>query len=78
MNTGVTFIAKRNQVVGHIVAAMTAEMLMVDLQIRHCAAELASPAIPAQNMVTKLFVQSGVESHGRAFRQAGHDAIASA
>jgi hypothetical protein len=38
---------------------------MVDLKIGHCAARLASPAIPAENLIAKLVVQFAVQAKAR-------------
>jgi len=46
---------------------MTAEFLVVNFKIRHGAAGLASPAIPAEYQSAKLFVQLGIKPQALAF-----------
>ncbi len=45
MNLLVTTIAERNQVLFRVMAGVTAEFLVVDLQLLHGSAALAPPAI---------------------------------
>jgi hypothetical protein len=42
--------AKRDQVLFGIVAGMTPKLFVVDLQVRHRAAQLTPPAIATQNL----------------------------
>ena len=54
---------------------MAAEFLVVNLEIRHCAAQLASPTVAAQYLVAELFVQGGVKPQARSlWSDAIHDA----
>jgi hypothetical protein len=56
MHGGVAFAAQRDQILLGIVAGMAAKLLVVNLKIRHRAARLASPAIPAEHFVANLVV----------------------
>jgi len=56
MHAGVACRTERNQVLGLVFARVAAESFMVNLKIRHRAASLASPAIPAEYLVAELFV----------------------
>jgi hypothetical protein len=51
MCTGVASSAHRYQVLLGIIAGMTPKLFVVDLQVRHRAAGLASPAITSQNLL---------------------------
>jgi len=59
--------AKRNQVFFGIVAGLTAKLLVMNFKIRHGAAGLASPAIPAEYFVAEFFVWLGIKPQARAF-----------
>jgi hypothetical protein len=43
--------AERNQVLFGIVAGATAKLLVMDLQVRHRAAQLTSPAVATQDLL---------------------------
>jgi len=62
MQTGVACGTECDQVFFRIFAGMAAEFLVVNLEIRHCAARLASPAIAPQYLVAELFVQVGTKA----------------
>jgi hypothetical protein len=51
--------AERNQVLLRVVSGLAAEFLVVNFQVGHRATRLASPAIPLEYLVAKLFVQGG-------------------
>ncbi len=57
--------AQRNQILLRIIAGVAAKVFVVDFQVRHCAASLASPAVPAQHLLAQAFVQFYVESNAR-------------
>ena len=59
--------AKGNQVLLGIVPSVTAEVFMVNLEIGHNAAELASPTVSTQHPDAKLFVQFGIKPQARTF-----------
>jgi len=49
---------------------------MVNFKIRHGAAGLASPAIPAEDLVAELFISFGIKPQARPFRSGPiHDAF---
>ncbi|HXP79852.1 MAG TPA: hypothetical protein VN976_08095 [Verrucomicrobiae bacterium] len=65
-----------NQVFSGIITGLAAEFLVVNLKIRHRAAGLASPAIPAEYLVAQFFVQLGIKPQAWAFRRGPvHDAF---
>jgi hypothetical protein len=51
MRSGVACGAECNQVLLGIIGGMTPKLFVVDLQVRHRAAGLASPAITSQNLL---------------------------
>jgi len=53
---------KRDQVLLGILAGVTTESFVVDLEIGHRAAGLAPPAISSQHFIAKLLVRLGVQS----------------
>jgi hypothetical protein len=52
----VAFNAERNEIVCNVVAGVAAEFLMMDFEVRHCAAVLASPVVSPEDLVVKIFV----------------------
>ena len=46
--------AQRNEVVFLVFARMAAKLLMMNFEISHRTAELASPAIPSQHLFTEF------------------------
>jgi hypothetical protein len=56
MHVGVTSIAKRDQILGYILAGVAAELFVVNLKVRHRAARLAFPPIASEHLMTKLFI----------------------
>jgi hypothetical protein len=65
MHCSVTCRTKRNQVLLRIVAGLAAKFFVMNLEIRHRAARLASPAVATEHLVAKLFVRLGLKPHGR-------------
>jgi hypothetical protein len=61
MRSGMAYRTKRNQVLLSVVTGLTAEFLVVDLEVGHRAASLASPTIPPEYLVAELFVRSGIK-----------------
>jgi hypothetical protein len=57
MHGGVACSAKRNEVLARIVARSAAKLFVVNFQVGHRSARLASPAIPVENLIAKLVVQ---------------------
>jgi len=51
-----TIRAQSNQVRLDVRASLTAELLMVYLQIRHRSTELTSPAVTTQDLLAQKFV----------------------
>ena len=49
MDSFVTTIAKRNEVLFRVVTRVTAELLVVNLKLLHRSAGLAPPPIPLKN-----------------------------
>ena len=73
---GVASSAERDQVLLRIVSGAAAEVFVVDLEIRQCAAGLASPAVPTQNLMTQPVIRLCCEPQACAFRSdPGHDAF---
>jgi hypothetical protein len=60
MHCTVACSAESNQILAGIIAGLAAKLSVVNLQIGHRAARLASPAIPAEHFVPKLIVQFGI------------------
>jgi hypothetical protein len=59
MGQSVTKMAKGDEVFFRVVAGVTAEFLVVDLQLTHCSAALAPPSIPLEDLPAQLFVGVG-------------------
>jgi len=51
MDGMMAFRAERNQVLLRIFPGVATKLLMMDFQVRHRAARLAAPAIPAQHLL---------------------------
>ena len=72
----VTCNTEGDQILARIVAGSAAKFFVVDLQIGHCAARLASPAVSAEHLVAKLVVQVGIEAQTFAlWSEAVHEAF---
>jgi hypothetical protein len=63
MYGGVAHGAHYNQVVLRVAAALASGLFVVDLEIGHSTARLASPAISPQDFLSKLFIVIPVEPH---------------
>jgi len=59
--------AKSNQVLLDILPGEAAKFFVVDLKVRHRAAELASPSITPQHALSQLVILFRVESQARRF-----------
>ena len=68
MCIGVASVAKCNQVVFAIAARLTAELLVVNLEICHSSAALTSPPISAQDLFMQASVSRKIEPEGGLFR----------
>src|SRR5271169_9601 len=76
MNPSMACGAKRNQVLLGIVAGLAAKFLVVDLEVRHRATQLALPPVTMEHLSAELFVQSGVKPQTRPLRSDTiHDAL---
>ena len=60
MDSFVTTIAKRNEVLFRVVTRVTAELLVVNLKLLHRSAGLAPPPIPLKDLVAQLLIGIGV------------------
>lgn len=58
MQLTVTALTQSDEILVEVPAPVAAEELMVDLQVRHAAADLASPAISPKNAHTDLLAES--------------------
>ena len=56
MQVAVAGSAKGDQIFFAIFARLAAELFVMNLQVRHPSAELASPAVAAQHLLTELLV----------------------
>ena len=61
MDRSVTRIAERDQVLFGVVPETTAEFLVVDFQVGHCAAGLTSPAVAPQHLPAQILVGHGIK-----------------
>jgi hypothetical protein len=52
MQRNVAFSAKRNQVLLRIIAGLAAKFFVMNLEIGHRAARLASPSVATQHLIT--------------------------
>ena len=50
-----------NQILARIITGVAAKLSVVDFQVGHRTARLASPTITRQHLNTELFVQCGIE-----------------
>jgi hypothetical protein len=60
VHSGVACGAESNQILFRIVARVATEFFVVNFQVRHRAACLASPAITAQNLLPHTLVGQGI------------------
>jgi len=76
MDGPVTHEAQSIQVPLRILACVTAEFFVVDLQFAHCSTALAPPAIPLEDLPAQLLVGIGGQSQTRLLRSKWiHDAL---
>jgi hypothetical protein len=65
-----------DQVRRGIIAGLTAKLFVVDLNILHATAQLATESVPSQDFAAELPVRVRVQSHSWTFRlNAVHDAF---
>jgi hypothetical protein len=62
--------AEGDQILLGIVARLAAKLFVVNLKIGHVTARLASPAVPAEDLVAKVVVQLGVQEQTCLLRSA--------
>ena len=60
MRSCVAVVAERNEVFFGVVAGVAAELLMMNFEVRHCAAVLTSPVVPLEDLMVKVFVRFAV------------------
>ena len=63
MQGSVTGTAERDQVLFLVISGATAELLVMDFQVRHRAACLTAPAIPAQHLLPHILVGHGIKAY---------------
>lgn len=74
---GVAIATECNEVFFSVAARVAAEFLVVNFEVRHCTADLASPAITAQNLQSKVCIRLEGEPQRSGFeRMLPHDAFA--
>ena len=61
MHFRVTCGTERDQVLLGIVSGLASVLFMVDLKVHPCAARLASPAVPLQDLSTELLVRFRIQ-----------------
>jgi hypothetical protein len=57
MQPTVAGVAQRHKVFFGVVAGVAAEFLMMNFEVRHCAAVLTSPVVAPEHLLVKLFVR---------------------
>ena len=57
MDGEVALNAECDEIVSGVVPGVAAELLMMHFEVRHCAAVLTPPAVPAEHFIVKLFVR---------------------
>ena len=62
-----TGAAQSYQILFFIIASLTAELLMVNLEIRHIPTALAGPMVATQNSLSELFIGMGAQARSRLF-----------
>jgi hypothetical protein len=76
MSSGVTLATERDEIQIGIFARMAAKFLMVNFQVRHCAARLTPPAIAPQHLVPQSFVRRRIQPQAHGFcANRAHDAF---
>jgi hypothetical protein len=71
MRFRVALCAQRDQVQLGIIAGLTAKLLMVNFQIRHCATRLTPPAIATRNLLSQILVRNRIQPKARKFGPIG-------
>jgi len=61
VNACVARSAKCNEVLLGVIAGLTTELLVVDFEVRHRAAQLTPPAVPAQHLLAESFVRHRIK-----------------
>lgn len=61
MRISVARSAKGNKVLLGIIAGVTTKLFVMDLQVRHRAARLTTPAVAAQDLLPKTLVRHRIE-----------------
>ena len=69
MGGSVTIKAKRDQIAFTIAARVAAKLFVVDFKVDHGTAQLASPAISPQHLLSKILVILLLERERRLFGQ---------
>jgi hypothetical protein len=69
MQFGVARSAKCDQIFFAIVARVAPEFLVMNLQVGYRSAQLASPAVAAQHLFTKLRVKDRIQPQARTLLQ---------
>ena len=68
--------AECDQVLTRIIAGLTAKLFVMNFEIGHCAARLASPAVATEHLVAKLVVRIQVQTPASMLRGGPiHDAF---
>jgi hypothetical protein len=67
MRSGVARTAKRDQVLLRIVTRTAAKFLVVNLEIRHRAARLTTPAVAMQDLLPQALVRQGIQPQAAEF-----------
>jgi hypothetical protein len=76
MHAVVTRSAQCNQILLAVIAGAASKIFMVHLKVGLSAANLATPPIALEHLITETIVLVGIEPHGRAFRSdSSHDAF---
>lgn len=69
----VTCSTEGSQVLFRIIASLATEKFVVNFQIRHRAARLASPSVSLEHLIPKLLISLRTQPHGGAFWKKIHD-----
>jgi len=67
MHFRVTFGTERDQILVGIVSSVASILFVVDLKLHLRPANLASPAVPPQDLLTQLFVRFRIQPQARTF-----------
>ena len=61
VQVSMTVAAQGDQVLLGIISGLAAELFVVNFEIRHRAARLASPAVSPEYLIAKFFIRLGVK-----------------